>query len=336
MKGLRLSEGGWVLIVAACVIAALLVWALAPALLRMTERPPGDGRNPSSYGFDIEDPRLPAAAPLQAALLHRDMVPVLESPPVLLDAAEASKQVSRKGPFLTSNDLVIGAVRGGAARAWPLLLLNVHEVLHDDLGGPLLVSWHWPSGAVAVYDTTVEGTPRRFGVSGLVAGGGQLLYLRHDDGGSGGEPLLSQFTGESISGEPITLEPIPHVLTTWGRWKAQHPGTTVAGPEPAMTRRYKSGKPDTYFRSEGMLFDVPVPDDGPPAKSPALLLERDGERRTVTVDDFAGKQGPLEIRLGTDLITLELADEGRRIEVDAPDEVVVRRGLWHLVHAMAH
>jgi len=329
----RLSDGWWVLVLAATVILVLLVWALAPAVLRMSERPPGDGENPASYRFSLEDMRLPNAAPLHTALLYRDMVPVLDAPPAIIDADAASVEVPRKGPFLTTNDLVIGVERAGEARAYPLLLLNVHEALHDEFHGPLLVTWHWPSATTAVYDRTLDGGARQFGISGLVAAGGQLLYLRNTDGTVGGEPLIAQFTGESVTGPVLSLRPVPHIVTTWGDWRERHPDTSVVAGDPAMRRRYADGKPDTYFRSSGLLFDVPVPKDGPAAKSPAVELAFKGHTTVVTANDLAAHGGELMLTLGDSPTTLTLVDDGRRIAVSAPPEVVVRRGLWHLVQA---
>lgn len=329
----HLSDGWWVLVVAAAIIVMLLVWALAPAILRMSERPPGDGEHPASYGFAMEDLRLPEGAPLHAALLHRDMVPVLDAPHKLIDAQAASAEVPRKGPFLTTKDLVIGVERGGETRAYPLLLLNVHEAMHDDFHGPMVITWHWPSATTAVYDMMFGATEHRLGVSGLVASGGQLLYLRNTNGTVGGESLISQFTGDSVTGPDLSLDPIPHVVTTWGHWRQQHPETSVAAGNPAMRRRYADGKPDTYFRSLRLLFDVPVPEDGPTAKSPAVVLEYGDQTTLVTADDLTRHDGECMLMLGETPTKLTLVDDGRRIAVSAPPDVVVRRGLWHVVQA---
>jgi hypothetical protein len=335
MSRMRFSEGGWVLVVALLLMLFLAVWALTPAFMRAAERPPGDGHDPATYGFNLTALRLPEHAPLQAALIHRDMVPARDNVPSLMDAAAASEEKPRKGPFLTTKDLVIGVEIDGEARAYPLLLMNVHEAMGDTLADtPLLVTWHWPSGATAVYDARINGERRSFGISGLVAGGGQLLYLRNTDGSTGDEPLIAQFTGSSISGDAFTLQPLPHIVTTWKNWRELHPKTTVVAGDPAMSRRYKDGKPDTYFHSSGLLFDVPVPDGGPEAKSPAVVLEHNGHSQLVTKADLLQSAGVLELSVdGEGPVTVRLTDGGRRLTVDAPPGVTVRRGLWHLVHA---
>ena len=335
MTRLRLADGGWVLIPLGLLIVLLLTWGLAPALMRMSERPPGDGINPETYLFNLDDVRLPERAPLDVALLYRDMVPVLDAPASIIDVQTASAEKPRKGPFLTTKDLVIGVERNGDARAYPLLLLNVHEAIHDDFHGPMLVTWHWPSGATAVYEPTIDGVPRRFGVSGLVAGGGQLLYVRNDDRTVGGESLVSQFTGRSISGQPFQLQPISHRLTTWATWKEAHPDTSVVAGVEALRRRYADGKPGRYFHSKRLLFDVQVPADGPDAKSPALVLEFEGRQTVVTANAVRAQGGEKVVAVGPHEVRVELIDGGHRLSVHAPPEVVVRHGLWYLVHALA-
>jgi len=44
-------------------------------------------------------------------------------------------------PRLEPDDRVIGVARDGEARAYPLCVLNRHEVVNDELGGPLLVTY---------------------------------------------------------------------------------------------------------------------------------------------------------------------------------------------------
>lgn len=44
-------------------------------------------------------------------------------------------------PRLADDDVVVGVLRGGRARAYPLRVLDWHEVVNDELGGPLLVSY---------------------------------------------------------------------------------------------------------------------------------------------------------------------------------------------------
>ncbi len=66
-------------------------------------------------------------------VLAPDTIAAIDFPPAV-SAADAS--------FLDDEDLVIGVVAGGRARAYPLAELDWHEVVNDELGGTAIaVTW---------------------------------------------------------------------------------------------------------------------------------------------------------------------------------------------------
>ncbi|MCP4758629.1 MAG: DUF3179 domain-containing protein [Planctomycetes bacterium] len=330
--GLSFRDGGWVLIGAAVLFLAILTWALAPAVLRMVARPPGDGETLASYEFDLSNLRLPETASLQAAMLYRDMVPVLDAPTSILTTEEVVDRVSTREKYLVEDDTVIGIEIGGEARAYPISTLHVHELIHDELGGvPIVVTWHWPSASPVVFDRRIGGETKRFGVSGLVAGGNQVLYLRSTDGRVGGEPLFSQLLARSITGPEQSLTTIPCRFTSWPRWRESHPKTTVAGRDEDLKKRYKHGDPTAYYVSGGLIYDTPVPEGGPEAKSPVVLAESpDGRWTQITELDLspegdwglvpAGRRQPPRLEPET------WSEAHRKLNI--------RHALWHAAHAL--
>ncbi len=332
MSGIRqaIRNGGWVLIVAAIMLGGLLAWALAPAVLKMVNRPPGDGQTLSSYEFDLSNLRLPETAVLEAAMLHRDMVPVLDAPPKIVNASDVLDIAATRNRYLVSDDAIIGVAIGGEARPYPLSILHVHEIIHDTLGGvPIAITWHWPSASPRVFDRRVNGEPRLFGITGLVAGGNQTLYVRREDGEMGGEAIISQLLGRSITGPEMELETMPFRFTDWGTWIGEHPDTTVAAAVPALKKRYKHGDPATYYLNSDLLFETTVPDGGPAAKEPVLLLEH-------------GQGGTLLLRaqqIGADPdlthLALSAAATPPRIELASPPaHADMRHALFHAIHAL--
>jgi hypothetical protein len=326
-RGIR--DGGWVIICAAVIFAALVTWALAPAVLKMVSRPPGDGVTLSSYEFDLSNLRLPSTATLEPAMLHRDMVPVLDAPPAILSADDVVAAADTRNRYLVSDDAVIGVTSNGESRVYPLSILHVHEVIHDELGGvPIAVTWHWPSASPRIFDRRIDGDTRLFGVSGLVAGGNQAVYLRNADKTVGGESLFSQLLGRSITGPPMEIEAIPFRFTNWTTWLDEHPDTTVAGGLPAMKKRYKHGDPSAYYRASGLLFDTPIPSGGLPAKAPMVLLgSGHGDRLMLSEADV---QAAATAPLG-----LSAASTPPRIEVaHPPSDTDIRHALFHSMHAL--
>jgi len=51
-------------------------------------------------------------------------------------------QFRKTASFLNDDDEVLGVIRDGKARAYPLLILNAHEICNDVLGrGGVSVTW---------------------------------------------------------------------------------------------------------------------------------------------------------------------------------------------------
>ena len=120
-----MRDGWWVLVAAGMLCLLLMGWALAPALLRMVDRPPGDGASIESYDFDLSNSVLDPSL-MEPALLHRDMVPVIDAPTILdMEEIETLNSV-RSTRYLVSKDLVIGVEVNGEARAYPMSVLHVH------------------------------------------------------------------------------------------------------------------------------------------------------------------------------------------------------------------
>ena len=155
---------------------------------------------------------------------------------------------------------VVGVVRDGTARAYPISVLWVHEVVNDWLAGvPLLVTYCSLCRSGMVARRTVAGTPTRFRVTGLlwraprvrkaaseaegrvfgaVRAGGEALAVRN----SGNVVLQDEATGSywsqilarSICGprEGTLLSQVPATVATWEAWRREHPETTVLLPPP--------------------------------------------------------------------------------------------------------
>ncbi len=131
-------------------------------------------------------------------------------------------------PSLTDEDLVVGVARDGQARAYPLATLSTYEVVNDDLGGPLLVTYCPLCASAVVAERTVGGEPTVFGVSGLLYRSNLVMYDRRTDS------LWSQLLARAIRGPETgtTFEQVPSTLATWADWRATHPGTDVLLPPP--------------------------------------------------------------------------------------------------------
>lgn len=64
----------------------------------------------------------------------RDAFPVLVNPP-MGSTADGDK-------FLQANEWVIGVAANGEAKAFPITVMGIHELINDTIGGqPITVCW---------------------------------------------------------------------------------------------------------------------------------------------------------------------------------------------------
>ncbi|MFP4321955.1 MAG: DUF3179 domain-containing protein [Anaerolineales bacterium] len=126
--------------------------------------------------------------------------------------------------YLPDEQQVISVEIDGDARAYPLLLLNNHEIANTEVGGiPVAVTFCPLCNASVVFDRRIENRTLHFGVSGLLRNS-DLIMWDHET-----LTWWQQFTGEAIVGTltGTMLETIPSVVVSYGEFKAQHPDGQV-------------------------------------------------------------------------------------------------------------
>lgn len=161
------------------------------------------------------------------------------------------------------SDVVIGVERDGVARAYPLATLWWSEVINDELGGPIAVTYCPLCRSGLATTRRVQGTTTILEASGLLWQPPDRLYPSVNetgDGVLGGGPedetaaafrdnrhnlvltdaetgsYWSQLLGRAICG-PATgeeLSPVAATMATLGEWRASHPETTVVLPVERM------------------------------------------------------------------------------------------------------
>ena len=125
-RRMRFREGGWVIALACALAIALLAWAFAGVL--RGHRPRGDGHDIASYGFDLSNQRTDGGA-LVASGNPRDFLPALDAPATMAGFEMLDYNAKRRDKYVVTDDRVIGLVVNGKARAYPVQVLNVHEVV---------------------------------------------------------------------------------------------------------------------------------------------------------------------------------------------------------------
>jgi hypothetical protein len=213
--------------------------------------------------------------------VRKDGIPALTNPK-LAPAADAT--------YLEDDELVFGVEINGDARAWPLRILDWHEMLNDVVGGvPVTLAYCPLCGSGILYDARVPGydAPFVFGSSGFLYRSNKLMYDQAT------HSLWNQFTGRPVvgplAGSGIELEVLPVTIASWRDWRARHPETRALSLDTGYQRDYSPGQPyGDYFASPDLMFPMLVPDQRLAPKDYIFALRVDGHERAWSLADFAG------------------------------------------------
>ena len=196
-----------------------------------------------------------------------DGIPPLENPPNI-PAEEAD--------YLESHERVFGVSINGEHRAYPLRIMNPHEMANDVLGGePISLAYCTLCGAGIAYSGKFDGMETTFGTSGFLYRSNKIMYDRETFS------LWNQETGQPVIGEladsGIQLDFFPTLLTTWGEWTGEHPDTTVLSLDTGVYQPghyFPEDNPNAtyydYFNSPELMFPVWIKDDSIEAKDVVL------------------------------------------------------------------
>ncbi|MGB0653028.1 MAG: DUF3179 domain-containing (seleno)protein [Thermoplasmatota archaeon] len=152
--------------------------------------------------------------------------------------------------WLRGDDRVLGVVIDGDTRAYPVKMLNSHEIVNDVVGGvPVAVTFCPLCGSGVTFERTLQLTDGDQEVVTMFEASG-FLY-RHDlvmhDRATG--TLWTQIQGTAIAsleGDRVRaphlehrLEVVPTQVMDWSAWKEEHPDTLLLQPQ-------RTSYPDPY------------------------------------------------------------------------------------------
>jgi len=276
----------------ACAIAVALF--LATALGRAAEGPPGAGTPDGGVAPQTINglrlvPLLVKAELVRAGGPARDQIKAVDDPQFV---------TPEQATWVVGDTPVIGIELNGEARAYPVHLMERHQIVNDVLAGvPIAVSYDPLAGTPLGFRRSVAGKNLHFGVSGLVYNACSLMYDRET------QSLWSQFTGQAISGplagtrlDRIRVRQEPRDL--WlGRASAS---MVLVRPDPkGIDYRYSPYK--AYWLQEEIPFPVAAKDSRFHSKELVLGVVAQGKARAYlgslltaaggrVTDDFQGKR----------------------------------------------
>ncbi|MFQ5399031.1 MAG: DUF3179 domain-containing protein [Anaerolineae bacterium] len=203
--------------------------------------------------FDTFRP-VKRAVPLDSAdsQLIRSLLDAI--PPIYEPVFESAAAAAE---WLKADDIVLGYVDGDEAYAYPIKILNFHEMVsHEVNGRPILASYCPLCRSGVMYDRTVDGEVLLFGNTSALYES-DMVMVDHQTGS-----YWMQVSGEAIVGALTgrRLTALPSQTTTWALWRAQYPHTVSLSRQTGYGRDYSrdpfAGLGEQYNSSGRFIFPV--------------------------------------------------------------------------------
>ena len=278
----------------------------------------------SSYnGFSIDGDSLIPADEIHSGGPPRDGIPSIDNP--RFEKGFAARNVR-------PDDRVLGLAHRGIARAYPIDIMNWHEIVNDRYGDePVVVTYCPLCGSGMAFSANVSGMETDFGVSGLLYNSDVLLYDRQT------ESLWSQMMSQAISGpmKGTRLTMLPLVHTTWSEWRAEHPDTHVLSRENESGRDYDRDPYAGYEDSSGIWFPVAKKDPRYHPKEPVLGLEIEGRFKAYPFAELSRTKGEVGDRFADREFVVRYSPDSRSARIIGKDgrELPTVQSYWFAWYA---
>ncbi len=255
----------------------------------------------------------------------KDGIPAIDRPR-FVPASKASRT------FLNDGDRIIALVVNGKKKAYPLKILNWHEIVNDSIGGRRVVVTFCPlCGTGMVFNAHAAGRSLNFGVSGLLYRSDVLLYDRQT------ESLWSQIKQEAVTGKLMgaRLQLIPSTQTTWGAWEKQHPDTFVLSTQTGYNRDYQRDPYAGYASSREVFFPAGRQDRRYHPKEQVIGVELEGLAKAYPFSELAQVKSPFKDKVGnkTFVVYYDSISRTATIKDASGRELPSVVGFWFAWHA---
>lgn len=217
------------------------------------------------------DPEVPLARRgTPANICRKDLLPtgIVSVVEPTFAADWSDHDTAGYGGELAADAMVVGLTDRHRARAYPLDVLGRHEVVNDEFGRPVIVTYCPLCASGLVAEPVVDGAPATFGVSGRLwrppevptrrsRAEGRVFGASYRTRTSTPRPerdhnlvmydaatgsYWSQLLATAICGprRGDSLPIVPSTVASWRDWRAEHPDTEVLLPPPHSTARNPS------------------------------------------------------------------------------------------------
>jgi len=235
---------------------------------------PGDSRS--------EDWLIPAGEVLDGGP-GKDGIPSVDNPQF---------EPASETTFLEPDNLVVGMVQNGIAKAYAHRILDWHEIVNDQVGDKNVALTYCPlTGTAVAWNRQVGSEITSFGVSGKLYNTNLMPYDRATDS------YWSQMRLDCVNGDLINtrIETFPVIETTWETWQAMYPNSMVMTRETGFSRNYNNYPYGDYrTNNNNLIFPVNNNDTRLPAKDRVLGVLTDSKNKVYPISSFGDGQVVVE------------------------------------------
>ena len=253
-------------------------------------------------GFTIDDPLVPESEILRGGP-PRDGIPSIDHP----------NFISSQAAELDSTDKVLGVHLNEVSKAYPINILNYHELVNDQFNGQAVAISFCPlcGTGIAFNAQLPNGESRSFGVSGLLYNSDLLMYDRES------QSLWSQIEGKAINGpeKGTILERLPLDHTIWSEWKKNNPKTLVLSEQTGVWRNYDRSPYPNYNQSERTYFPVSSSNDRYHPKTWVVGIEVNEISKAYPFPELAKTSGKITDSVGGETFTITYNHTANRVQV---------------------
>lgn len=270
--------------------------------------------DPLARQFNLDDLQLNRADILSGGV-PKDGIPALTKPATV-----------PAGDIMPPNYRVVSVTIKDQTRAYPINILNWHEIINDTLAGvPIAVIYCPLCDSVSVVDRRINDQTLEFGVSGQLANSNVLMYDRTD------QALWSQVALTAISGPNAgkSLKHLPFEITRYHLWRDRHPDASVISFDTGHRIAYNVWAYGDYFQHDRISYPLSHHDDRLPVKTRVIGIQLGDTTRAYPIDAVRlADDGELTDTLGKARITLRAAGPGTVRIVEAPPKAKIVHTFW--------
>jgi hypothetical protein len=202
--------------------------------------------------------------------------------PVFLDVIDA---LDRFDPA----EAVVSLEINGDARAYPVQVMILHEIVNDTAGGvPVSITYCPLCNSAVSYRREIRGVETTFGTSGRLYNSALVMYDRAT------ESLWTHYDGRAVVGVLAgeQLESIPSPLMSWDQFRTEYPDGLVLDPDEVNLGRHYGGNPYAGYddpESFPFLFRGEF-DDRADAMQRVVGVTVGGDATAFTLDAVSGEE----------------------------------------------